>query len=396
MLGSPIEDETGRLGMADTLNEVRNTQLTLRSIASETGGFAVMSGMNLNDQYARIIEDNSAYYLLGYYPTDDKRDGKFRKVDVRVKRPGLQVRHRTGYAAPKGKAPQRTDTAANPAPPELRAAIENPMPIAGLPMRVFAAPFAGPGNKAAVVIAIEVDPSALRFQQQANGSYSEDLEFIVVPVNASGKAIDGGRDQLPLRLSQKTYDIIRTRGIRTVRRLDMPPGRYQLRVAGRATNANRVGALTYDLDVPDFTKAPLSMSGITLMSPSADSIPTAPPDKEFMDVLPTGVTAIRDFPRSDTLFVFADVYTRRAGTPHAVQIVTTVTSDSGAVVYSQSEERRTEEIKGKSGGFGHSTKIPLAPMTPGRYVLKVEAKALLTNGTSVARELEFMVTEERR
>ena len=73
-------------------------------MSTETGGFAVVNQNDLNAAFARIIQENSSYYLLGYYPTNDRRDGKFRKVDVRVKRPGLQVRSRSGYTAPKGKA----------------------------------------------------------------------------------------------------------------------------------------------------------------------------------------------------------------------------------------------------------------------------------------------------
>ena len=343
MMGSSVDDPTGQLGMADLMRETALAQLTLRSISDETGGFAVLGGMDINQQFAKIVEENSSYYLLGYYPTDEKRDGKFRKVEVRVKRPGLRVRHRTGYAAPKGKAPARAATSPASAPPELRAALENPLPMAGLPMRFFAAPFAGPGNKAAVLIAIEVDPAALRFEQ-ANGTFNEDLEFIIVPINASGKPLDGARDQAPLRLSAPSHDRVRTQGFRTVRRLDLPPGRYELRVAAKSSNANRVGALSYHLDVPDFSKAPLSMSGITLMSSSADRVPTAPPSKEFMDVLPMAMTAIREFPRADTLFLFADVYTRQAGTPHAVEIATSIRGDDGTTVFSNRDERRTEEL----------------------------------------------------
>jgi hypothetical protein len=74
-----------------------------------------------------------------------------------------------------------------------------------------------------------------------------------------------------------------------------------------------------------------------------------------------------------------------------VQIQTTVTSDAGRVVFQRTDERKTAEFKGKSGSFDHATRFPLQEFAPGRYVLKVEARALISGGAPVAREVEFRV-----
>ena len=127
------------------------------------------------------------------------------------------------------------------------------------------------------------------------------------------------------------------------------------------------------------------------MSTGADRIPTARPDKDFTDVLPMAATALRDFERSDTLFLFGEIYPQRAGTPHAVQIETTVTSDDGKVVFRHTDERRTGEMKGDEAGFGHSLKLPLANVAPGRYVVRVSATPSINAGAAVSREVEFRV-----
>ena len=170
-----------------------------------------------------MIEENSSYYLLGYYPSVDRKDGKFRAVDVRVKRPGLQVRYRKGYTAPRSATANRaTSAAAGKAPIELRAAIESPIPIPGVPMRVFAAPFIGPSKKGSVAIIIEFAPEAFRFQQQGD-AFTENLDVLIVPLNASGKALDGAHDQVPMKLSARSYELVRTHGFRILRRLDLRP-----------------------------------------------------------------------------------------------------------------------------------------------------------------------------
>ena len=147
----------------------------------------------------------------------------------------------------------------------------------------------------------------------------------------------------------------------------------------------------YDLDVPDFSKSDLSMGGILLTSASASRVPTANPDKDFKEILPASPSARREFPPNDQLALAVDVYDNKGSTPHRVEIRTTLTADDGSVVYSAKDERRSEELKGASGTFGHVANVPLKGIAPGRYVLKVEAQSLLSNGPTAAREIEIAV-----
>ncbi len=390
-IASLPNDSSVDFGPGALLTEVRRAQDFLRTMSTETGGFAVVNQNDLNGAFARIIQENSSYYLLGYYPTNERRDGKFRKVVVRVKRPGLQVRSRDGYVSPKGRASVPPAGSLNAdASPEIRSALDSPVPVSGLGMRVFAGVFAGSSRKSAVAVVIEFDPARLTFRQK-DGVYAEDIEVVVLPVDASGKPLPGTRDQAPMRLSQRSYEAVRASGFRMTRRFDLAPGRYQLRVAARATNSGAVAGISYDLDVPDFAKPALSMSSIALMSAAASRMPTPAPDKAFLDLVPHVPTAVRDFVAADTLSLFTDVYDNRASTPHRVSITTTVTADDGRVAFSAADERRSEEIGTRTGGFGHTMKIPLAGFAPGRYVLRVDAKMLSADGAAASRELEFRV-----
>ena len=99
------DDTSLGIGSGSLQNEVRLSQDSLRTLSDETGGFATVNRNDFATAYERIVDDNSSYYVLAYYPTNEKRDGKFHKIDVRITRPGLIVRARRGYASPKGKAP---------------------------------------------------------------------------------------------------------------------------------------------------------------------------------------------------------------------------------------------------------------------------------------------------
>jgi Ca-activated chloride channel family protein len=71
----------------------------LGRLAKETGGFLIDNTNDLTSGFARMQQERTTYYLLGYQPTNTAADGKFRRVTVKVKRPRVTVRARPGYLA---------------------------------------------------------------------------------------------------------------------------------------------------------------------------------------------------------------------------------------------------------------------------------------------------------
>ncbi len=383
------------IGPSNLQAELRNMHDSLRMLSEETGGFAVINRNDYRDAFSRILQDSSSYYVLGYYPTNEKRDGRFRNVQVKVSKPGVTVRARKGYAAPRGKSEPSRSVGSAQTSPELREALASPIPISGLSFAAFAAPFKGAAPNDAIALAIEIDGGRLEFAKSPDGLFANDLEIsLFASDSASGKIKDGARDVVNLKLRPQTYEALKAGSFRVVRRMQLPPGRYQLRIGVREKNGGRFGTVLYDLDAPDFTKGPLAMSGIAITSAIASRTPTASPDpsvNEFKDVLPAPPTAMREFPRNDTLALFTEVYDNAASTPHRVAITASVLSDEGKVVFTTSDERKSEELQGSTGGYGYTTKIPLNEFAPGRYVLRIEAKSLTGNDPPIKREVEFSV-----
>jgi hypothetical protein len=385
-LTAPPEDPALRLNPQGLQDELRLSQDSLRVFSDETGGFASVNSNDFAKAFDRVVRDNSTYYVLGYYSTNERRDGRFRKVSVRLSRPGLDVRARKGYVAPRGRANV-------PPPPkagslELREAMNSPIPISGLTLRTFAAPFKGTAPNASVLVAVEIDGKGLNFVDKS-GVFQNQLDVTVRADNDKGKVQDSKPLSLKLDLRPQTREAVAKNGFRLMTRLQLPPGRYQLRIGGREANDGQVGSIFYDLEVPDYWKVPFAMSGLALTSASAARTPTAAPDPDLKDLLPGPPVAMREFPTGDRLVLYTEVYDNEAAKPHAVDITTTLTADAGSVVFTTNEERKSSELGGPRGGYGYRAEVPLANVPPGLYVLQVEARSRL--GPVAARQVLLQV-----
>jgi hypothetical protein len=202
----------------------------------------------------------------------------------------------------------------------------------------------------------------------------------------------GNTDGITLSLRPETRTRIENGGMRILNRMEVPPGRYRIRVAANDIGGGSVGSVLYDLDVPDFAKTPIGMSGIVLTSASASLRPTVRADEQLRTVLPAPPVAARTFPQNDEIALFAEIYDNSGNTPHKVDITSTVTTDEGKVLFNAAEERDSSDLGGKSGGYGYSARIPLKDIPPGRYVLTVVAKSRMDKNPSVQRQIRITVT----
>ena len=361
---------------------------SLRAIADVTGGFAVTNSNNFAPAFDRIVRENSTYYILGFYSTNEKRDGKYRRLGVRVKRPGLEVRARDGYLAPTGRAPAPAPVAKT-ISPALADAIGSPLAISNVPMRLFAAPYKGDGDNAAVAIALEIDASGLELTEK-DGTFTGQLEIAYLATNAVGKVFPGDRHYVTLSLKPDTYARVKAGGFRVLLEPQLPAGRYQLRVA--AGNAGgRAGSVVYDLDVPDFRKDALVMSGVSLTSVNQSLVQTARPKDPLSGLLPGPITATRDFSAGDTLAVYTEIYERASTATHTLDLTIELRADEGRVVSTSSEERSSKELEGKSGGYGFIAEVPLEGVTPGIYVIHIQARANIGDRPTVSHDVQIRV-----
>ena len=385
-IGAFPDDTSLGVGPGSLQSEIRLSQDSLRTLSEETGGFAVVNKNDFSTAFERIVEDNSSYYVLAYYPPD-ARPGRSHKIDVRITRPGLTVRARKAYLTPKKVDAPKATASNNPSTPELRDALDSPLPVSGLTMHVFAAPFKGTAPNASVLFGVELRGRDMKVDANSK------ILLSYIAIDANGKIKGGNTDTLTLtNLKPDSKARIEQTGLRMLNRMDLPPGKYQMRIAAHDPAGGNVGAVQYDLEVPDFAKLPFSMSGLVMTSASAVQLPTVKADEQFKPMMPGSPVARRAFPQNDEIVLFTEVYDNSGTSPHKVDITTTVTTDEGKVLFKTDETRDSADLGGKRGGYGYTSRVPMRDLAPGSYVLKVEAKSRLGKTNPVAREVEFTVT----
>lgn len=151
------------VGMNVDRNSLNETQNTLRTIAEETDGRAIVNQNDLTTGLKQMVRDASAYYLIGYNSADAPTDGKFHTIRVRVKRPGMQVRARKGYWAYTAEDATRATAPAKPGPDPAvtRALAETEMPNRARVVRTWIGTSRAENGKTAVTVVWEPVPPQL-------------------------------------------------------------------------------------------------------------------------------------------------------------------------------------------------------------------------------------------
>ena len=291
----------------------------IMATAANTGGHAIVNTNDFTQGIASIVEENRSYYLIGYRPTNTVADGTLRRLDVRANRQGVDVRTRSSYEAPKpGAGPPKN------ANETLARATAGLIPIRELPLRAAVAPFAIPGGRnAAVTIALGVTQPVPAQAATGRMTVTTELRTAAYTTEGASKAAQRQTATVTLRAGSSGdahYEALS--------RIDLPPGRYRLRLAAYHVNADKTGTVMVDVIVPDFNRDKVSLSGVVLGA--TPGLPSAPRDL-FKSILPFVPTAQRAFGTSDRVTALVDLY-QSTTTVVPARLAIRITDTSGAVL----------------------------------------------------------------
>jgi VWFA-related protein len=334
--------------------------------ADATGGRALVDS-TLRAPIDAVWNESGGYYLLSFRP-QSLRDGTFRRVTVRVNRPGAAVRTWSGYFAPGGPVPPPPG-----ATTPLEIAIVAPQQALGLPMGATVAAFAIPGRREAVV-----SISAAVTSAAAPGATAWQAEIASTAFDPQWRPRASHRQTIEVTTSAaagpQTVDVLSA--------IELLPGRYEIRVG--AESGGRAGSVFVDVDVPEFQIAPLSASGAV--------VTTAPQPYAAIELLantlPVTPTTRRMFLRHESAEVLLRFYQGGRNRLRNLPVSLRIADASGEGIIQGTETIPPSQFDESSRSTEWRFALPLGRLVPGEYLLTVEAEL---DDRRVARHVRFAV-----
>ena len=310
--GPALPDQDVGFAFADQLDAVAGAEV----VSDDSGGFTVRNTNNLSAGIQKIAAETEAYYLLGYTPSNTARDGKYRKIQVKLANPkGLEVRARKGYYAPSdtGKTAIASKKGIDPV---IQGALDSPWAEDGIPLRMTH--YVGDEKslgKASVLIATEVDIRAAQFEEK-DGRELADLQLLLVVAHRESGEFFRYDQGVSMKLQPSTRERLNRLWYPIVREFELRSGDYQAKIVVRDPKSGRVGTVIHEFDVP-------ALGDLRVSTPVLSDSRAATPAGEGVPGGILSVLARRDFPTGSDLLcrfeVFGAKKDEKTGMPHVTQ-----------------------------------------------------------------------------
>jgi hypothetical protein len=279
--------------MSFAIAGARELEGGLKILAKETGGDSFLTTNDLNGALTKAVDDNSAYYALSYYPSGNDNKKTFRRIKVRVKNhPDYKVRAQTGYFAAEINKQQASETD-NPQK-RLLQAMNSPLVTAQVEVDASADFLDLQADGAQVSLHTFTDGKKLKYVEE-NDSLVSKLAIMVEVINSRGNAESITQDAIQIRLSPQQYKEAGQNVYRHIKRIQLKPGLYQIRVGVCDQATDLIGTSIVWVEVPDLKSKKLALSGISLgQSQAASTAPQAEMKKAVSQpVIKRGISIFR-------------------------------------------------------------------------------------------------------
>jgi VWFA-related protein len=286
-------------GVQQQFSQLASSQDTLTSLAGDTGGRAFTDTNDFTDAFARVQRDMSAYYLLGYSSTNTTKDGRFRRIQVRVKRDGLRIEARAGYYAPRDFAHTNRGDRESQLQEQLFAAVS----ATDLPVLVTGGFFRLAADRYYVPISVAVPGSAIPVAQ---GKDKATLDVLGMVRDEQGRPV--GRIRQTMDVAAGAAASLENKQVLYQSGVSLPPGRFGVKVVVRENTNGAIGSFEAPVIVPELKQAAVKVSSVILstqLQPQPRGRSDNPLARDGVQLIPNVTHVVG---RDQKLFFYFEVY----------------------------------------------------------------------------------------
>jgi hypothetical protein len=355
-------------------SRMASTQDTLSTLAEDTGGRAFFDSNSFGEVFQRVVADTSAYYILGYSSTNPARDGRFRRIKVRLtKRTDLKLESRSGYYAPRDFAHSTKDDRQQ----QLQDQLMSDLSMTDLATYVAPAYFRLSDNRFYVPLSVLVPGYQVPFTHATDKNKST-IDVLAVVRDAQGRPV--GRVSDTMKLTVDANEDLKRKTIQYETGMPLAPGKYRVKVVVRENENGTMGSYETEFTVPDLKTDPVKMSSVvvgTTLQPGASKNTLNPLVNSGRELVPNVTHVVG---AGQHLYFYYEVYdpkssatpTEGAGGKPGIKVVTSITFFRGKVRAFETPPVETTELTApdrKSAVFQFD--VPAASLPPGLYTCQV-------------------------
>jgi VWFA-related protein len=249
--------------LQNNLDSNFNTQEVMATLSSDTGGKAFFDSNDFSPAFQRIQQDTSAYYVIGFRSTDTVRDGRYRRLTIKINRPNVKIEYRPGYYAPADYRHANKDERER----QLQEQLSTDLPATDVEVYLQAYYFRSDNGSGTphfdVPVSLIVPGSQIPFVKGGDRSKAT-LDIIGELKNTAGQDMAEIRQTVKLAIDDSQQ--VSRKNIQYTTSFSLPLGKYHLKFVVRENQTGRMGSFETDINLPDLKKFPLKLSSVVLSS----------------------------------------------------------------------------------------------------------------------------------
>ncbi len=347
------------------------SQEVMATLSSDTGGKAFFDSNDFAPAFAQVQRDTSAYYAIGFHSSNPVRDGKYRKLTIKVNRPGIKLEFRPGYYAPADFQHSGREDRER----ELDEQLASDLPATDVAVYLDALYFRLDENRFYVPVSLIVPGSQIPFVKGGDKDKAT-LDIIGEVLDEVKRPIGNARETVKLNLDPSLQ--ARQRNIQYTTSFNLPPGKYHLKFVVRENQTGRMGSFEADINLPEMKKQPLKMSSIVLASLRQPTRKTSPLVRDGQEYVPNISHVFR---RNQHLYLLYEVYgpsrdkvsqNQPKGAKPGIDILSSLQLMQGATKVYETPlvQAKAVNVEGRDA-VAIELDVPLTDLKPGQYLCQL-------------------------